>query len=146
LTDSGRYSKKVVQDGVLEKLEKPLKPDSLKPFSSENEAGKGWQLFTSHGLVLISILNNPGRTVKEISLELNLTERAVSLAIADLAAEGYLTKEKLGRRTFYHVNEAHPLKYPVSLYGRGQSPNLTVASLRTENLATHQNRPDETAQ
>ena len=96
-----------------------------------------WQLFTSHGLVLISILNNPGRTVREIGLELNLTDRAVALAIAALVAVGYLVRERVGRRTYYHVNEEHPLKYPVSPYGFSEPPQLTVRALRAENLATH---------
>lgn len=106
--------------------------------ASKTRLPKGWQLFTSHGLVLISILNHPGRTVKEIGLELNLTDRAVALAIADLVAAGYLLREKVGRRTFYKVDEDHPLKYPVSLYAqKSQPPALTVRSLRAENLATH---------
>lgn len=104
------------------------------------QAGKprnSWQLFTSHGLVLISILNNPGRTIREIGLELNLTDRAVALAIADLVADGYLVRERVGRRTFYHVDEDHPLKYPVSPYELREIPLLTVRALRAENLATH---------
>ncbi|MDB5080676.1 MAG: hypothetical protein JWP00_2600 [Chloroflexi bacterium] len=107
-------------------------------------AGKrrnAWQLFTSHGLVLISILNNPGRTIREIGLELNLTDRAVALAIADLVEDGYLVRERIGRRTFYHVNEDHPLRYPVSPYGLEEKPHLTVQALRAENLATHASKP-----
>lgn len=96
-----------------------------------------WQIFTSHGLVLISVLNNPGRTVREIGLELNLTDRAVAIALADLVAEGYMARERVGRRTFYHVNEEHALRYPVSPYGTKDIPFLTVKALRAENLATH---------
>ncbi len=101
------------------------------------KARNGWQLFTSHGLVLISILNKPGQTVREIGLELNLTDRAVALAIADLVKDGYLERRKVGRRTFYQVNEDHALKYPVSPYGFIEPPRLTVRALRAENLATH---------
>lgn len=104
---------------------------------SPGKARNGWQLFTSHGLVLISILNKPGQTVREIGLELNLTDRAVALAIADLVKAGYLARRKLGRRTFYHVNEDHALKYPVSPHGFTEPPYLTVKALRAENLATH---------
>jgi hypothetical protein len=104
---------------------------------SPGKSRNGWQLFTSHGLVLISILNKPGQTVREIGLELNLTDRAVALAIADLVKDGYLERRKVGRRTFYQVNEGHALKYPVSPYGFVESPHLTVKALRAENLATH---------
>ena len=108
-------------------------PLNFSPGKSRNS----WQLFTSHGLVLISILNKPGQTVREIGLELNLTDRAVALAIADLVKDGYLERQKVGRRTFYQVNEDHSLKYPVSLYGLPEPPQLTVKALRAENLATH---------
>lgn len=114
----------------VEKVEEML---MLSPGKTRNE----WQLFTSHGLVLISILNNPGKTVREIGLELNLTDRAVAQAITDLEASGYLKRERIGRRTFYHVNEDHTLHYPVSPYGMAEPPQLTVQSLRAENLATH---------
>src|SRR3954454_10274013 len=107
---------------------------------SPGKARNGWQLFTSHGLVLISILNKPGQTVREIGLELNLTDRAVALAIADLVKDGYLERRKVGRRTFYQVNENHALKYPVSPYGFIEPPHLTVKALRAENLATHANK------
>lgn len=90
---------------------------------------------------MISVLNNPGRTVREIGLELNLTDRAVALAIADLVKGGYLERKKVGRRTFYQVNEDHALKYPVSPYGLTEPPHLTVKALRAENLATHADRP-----
>ncbi|MBN9393125.1 MAG: helix-turn-helix transcriptional regulator [Chloroflexi bacterium] len=124
-------------------------PQSKEPFEGESNgetrhvtfsAGKprnDWQIFTSHGLVLISVLNNPGRTVREIGLELNLTDRAVAIALADLVAEGYMTRERVGRRTFYHVNEEHLLRYPVSPFGIKIKPILTVKALRAENLATH---------
>ncbi len=107
---------------------------------SPGKPRNGWQLFTSHGLVLISILNKPGQTVREIGLELNLTDRAVALAIADLVKDGYLERRKVGRRTFYQVNEEHALKYPVSPYGFAEPPLLTVKALRAENLATHANK------
>jgi hypothetical protein len=57
----------------------------------------------------------------------------------------------VGRRTFYHVKEDHPLKYPVSPYDLTKPPQLTVRALRVENLATHaehliaQERPNEAA-
>lgn len=108
---------------------------------SEGKRRNSWQFFTSHGLVLISVLNNPGKTVREIGLEVNLTDRAVALALADLVADGYLVRERVGRRTYYHVNEDHPLRYPVSPYGSNVKPQLTVKALRAENLATHAPAP-----
>jgi hypothetical protein len=119
-------------------------PVSFRPGKARNS----WQIFTSHGLVLISILNKPGRTIREIGLELNITDRAVALAIADLLAGGYLIRKRVGRRTFYQAVEDHPLKYPVSVDGSTDTPQLSVRALRAENLATHRDhlkRPPEGA-
>lgn len=117
--------------------------EEITPTLSPGKTRNGWQLFTSHGLVLISILNNPGRTVREIGLELNLTDRAVAQAISDLETGGYLQRERIGRRTYYHVNEEHALRYPVSPYGFSEPPQLTVRALRAENLATHAESREE---
>lgn len=95
-----------------------------------------WQLFTSHGLVLISLLNKPGKTIREIGYSLDLTERAVSRAITDLIEEGYVVKTRLGRRCFYRVNEDKVLKFPLGI-GYEDSPHITVKGLKAENLATH---------
>lgn len=111
--------------------------------NSNTSATSKWQLFTSHGLVLISILNNPGRTVREMALELNLTDRAVAQAISDLVNADYLVRERIGRRTYYHVNETQLLKYPVNPYGSGEPPKLIVSALRAENLATHASQSQE---
>lgn len=113
--------------------------DVNSPVFSAGKRRNDWQIFTSHGLVLISILNNPGRTVREIGLELNLTDRSIALALADLVEDGYLVRERIGRRSYYHVNEEHCLRYPVSPFSVRieERPKLTVLALRAENLATH---------
>jgi DNA-binding transcriptional ArsR family regulator len=122
-----------VQTLEASEAEETNKEIVLSPGKSRN----GWQFFTSQGLVLISILNNPGLTVRQIGLKLNLTDRAVTQALTDLENDGYLLRERIGRRTYYHVNENHPLKYPVNPYGFIELPQLTVKSLLAENLATH---------
>jgi hypothetical protein len=103
-----------------------------------------WQFFTSHGLVLISLLNNPGKTVREIGQELDLTDRAIALAISDLIEDGYLVKTRIGRRCFYRVNEDKALRYPQGVGLREENvPLLTVRALRAENLATHADHLDD---
>ncbi len=97
---------------------------------------KDWQFFTSHGLVLISLLNRPGQTIREIGLELALTDRAVTRAIEDLIENGYIVKTKLGRRCFYRVNEEQPLRYPSGTIKQA-IPLITTKALKAENLATH---------
>ena len=62
-----------------------------------------WTLLTGHGRVLVEIARNPGARIRDISPVVGLTERTVQAIVADLAAEGYLTRTRTGRRTQYTV-------------------------------------------
>jgi DNA-binding IclR family transcriptional regulator len=63
-----------------------------------------WTLLTGHGHVLVEIARNPGARIRDISPVVGLTERSVQAIVADLEAEGYLTRTRTGRRVVYTVN------------------------------------------
>jgi DNA-binding MarR family transcriptional regulator len=63
-----------------------------------------WTLLTGHGRVLVEIARNPEARVRDISPVVGLTERSVQAIVADLEAEGYLTRTRTGRRVVYTVN------------------------------------------
>ena len=63
-----------------------------------------WTLLTGHGHVLVEIAHNPDARVRDISPVVGLTERSVQAIVADLEAEGYLTRTRTGRRVVYTVN------------------------------------------
>jgi hypothetical protein len=65
---------------------------------------RGWTLLTGHGHVLVEITRNPTARIRDISTVVGLTERTVQGIVADLEAEGYLTRCRDGRRTRYTVN------------------------------------------
>jgi len=67
-------------------------------------SGSSWTLLTGHGHVLVEIARNPDSRVRDISAVVGLTERTVQAIVADLEAEGYLTRTRTGRRTVYTVN------------------------------------------
>ena len=56
-----------------------------------------WHFITNHGLVLSYIEHNPSHTAREISIEVNITERTTHKIIKDLEDAGYIIKEKKGR-------------------------------------------------
>ena len=64
----------------------------------------GWKFVTNHALVLCQIVQQPRITVREISLTIGITEKAIHGIITDLEADGYVTKKKEGRRLKYRVN------------------------------------------
>jgi len=62
-----------------------------------------WELFSSHGLVLIYFSRYPRARLRDAAEAIGLTERAVQNNIRDLAASGHLIIEKVGRRNRYKV-------------------------------------------
>jgi DNA-binding MarR family transcriptional regulator len=72
--------------------------------SDPGPSGGSWTLLTGHGHVLVEIARNPETRIRDISSAVGLTERTVQAIVADLEAEGYLTRTRNGRRTRYTVN------------------------------------------
>ena len=68
------------------------------------EKRDAWTLLTSHGHVLVEIARNPRARIRDISAAADITERATSAIISDLEAAGYLTRNRVGRRTHYTVH------------------------------------------
>jgi DNA-binding MarR family transcriptional regulator len=64
----------------------------------------GWKFVTNHALVLCQIAQQPRITVRELSLTIGITERAIHRIITDLEAGGYVTKIREGRRLKYRIN------------------------------------------
>jgi len=68
---------------------------------------------TSHGVVLIEVFRTPEATVREISERAGLTERQAHRILGDLVSEGYLVRERVGRRNRYRVNVTQPMRHPA---------------------------------
>jgi biotin operon repressor len=64
----------------------------------------GWKFVTNHALVLCQIAQKPRITIREISLTLGITEKAIHKIITDLETDGYVTKIREGRRLRYRIN------------------------------------------
>ncbi|MDP3879745.1 MAG: helix-turn-helix domain-containing protein [Dehalococcoidales bacterium] len=70
----------------------------------------GWKFLTNHALVLCLIAQQSRITGRDISSTLGITEKATRNIIADLEADGYVTKKKEGRRIKYRINPDLPLR------------------------------------
>lgn len=71
-----------------------------------------WSFLTNHGLVLTYLGRYPDSTGLEIARAVGITERAARKIVADLLAEAYVEREKVGRRNRYRLNTARPLRHP----------------------------------
>ncbi len=72
-----------------------------------------WSFLTNHGLVLTYIGRYPDSTGLEIAQAVGITERAARKIVADLLVEGYIERDKVGRRNRYRLNAHLPLRHPA---------------------------------
>jgi len=71
-----------------------------------------WTFITSHGSVLLEVARTPNATVRELAERAGLTERQAHRVLADLAEEGYIVRERVGRRNRYRVNGTRHMRHP----------------------------------
>jgi DNA-binding MarR family transcriptional regulator len=82
---------------------------------SKGNEGKSsnWTFLTNHAHVLLCLAKSSSMRIRDLALEVGITERAVQRIIAELIDEGYIERIKEGRRNVYELLVDHPLKHPV---------------------------------
>jgi uncharacterized membrane protein len=73
-----------------------------------------WEFLTNHAQVLVCIAGDPGLRLRDIAERVEITERAAHRIVTELAADGYITRERTGRRNHYTVNAHLPIPDPVA--------------------------------
>ena len=68
-----------------------------------------WSFLTKHGRALLCIARDPGVRLRDIAAVLEITERSAYAIVNDLAAAGYVLKQREGRRNRYVVQRHLPL-------------------------------------
>jgi MarR family protein len=74
----------------------------------------GWTFLTNHAQVLVCIARDPGVRLRDIGQRVGITERAAHRIVAELAAAGYITRQRNGRRNQYTINSHLPLPDPIA--------------------------------
>ena len=72
-----------------------------------------WTFLTNHAHVLICVFHDPGMRLRDIAAQVGITERAAQRIIAELVADGYLTRQRDGRRNSYQLYPELPLRHPL---------------------------------
>jgi predicted transcriptional regulator len=73
-----------------------------------------WTFLTNHARVLVCIADDPGVRLREIGERVGITERAAHRIVVELAAAGYITRERNGRRNQYTINTHLPVHDPIA--------------------------------
>jgi DNA-binding MarR family transcriptional regulator len=72
-----------------------------------------WGFLTNHAHVLLCAARDPQSRARDIAEQVGITERATQRILADLIADGYITRTKIGRRNLYKINPQGHLRHPV---------------------------------
>jgi len=68
-----------------------------------------WGFLTNHARALRLIADHPDARLRDLAVELDITERTAYVIVADLTEAGYVLKEKDGRRNRYQIQRHLPL-------------------------------------
>ena len=74
----------------------------------------GFTFFTNYAHILLLIAKTSDVRMRELAQEVGITERAVQRIVEDLAASGYLSVTKEGRRNRYTVQTELPLRHSLT--------------------------------
>ncbi|MFF5805160.1 helix-turn-helix transcriptional regulator [Streptomyces sp. NPDC012746] len=72
-----------------------------------------WTFLTNHARVLVAISKDSGVRLRDVASACELTERTVQSIVADLEADGYLTRSRDGRRNRYEISEGAKFRHPA---------------------------------
>ncbi len=86
------------------KLQKIARPAVVEPV---------WTYMTNHTHVLVCLAADSTLRVRDLALQVGITERAVQRIITDLENAGVLERERDGRRNHYQIREDATLRHPL---------------------------------
>jgi hypothetical protein len=92
----------------------------------------GWSFLTNYAQVILCISHDPGVRLREIGEAVGITERAAHRIVVELAAAGYISRTRNGRRNHYTIESDLPLPDPLA---RGQKVGDLLAILAGPSLA-----------
>ena len=72
-----------------------------------------WDFLTNHAHVLTCVAHDPGIRLREIAAAVGITERGAHRILSELVDEGYVLREREGRRNRYQVVADLPLRHPL---------------------------------
>jgi Winged helix-turn-helix DNA-binding len=81
--------------------------------ASVSAAGSGWDFLTNHAHVLLCVADDPGIRLRDIAAAVGITERGAHKILSELVDEGYVLRERHGRRNQYQVKPELPLRHPL---------------------------------
>ena len=73
-----------------------------------------YQFLTNHAQVLLCVAYDPGIRLRDIAQTVGITERSAHRILSELVDDGYVVRERIGRRNVYTVKPELPLRHPLT--------------------------------
>ncbi len=80
---------------------------------ADEPSGRSWTFLTNHAHVLLAIARTPDLRLRDIADLVGVTERTALQIVDDLERDGYLRRERRGRRNHYAVDDELHLRHPL---------------------------------
>lgn len=80
---------------------------------NKSKSCNNWTFLTNHAHVLLCLAKNSSMRIRDIALEVGITERAVQRIISELTECGYIDIVKEGRCNIYNIHKEKKLKHPI---------------------------------
>ncbi len=103
----------------------------LKMSGMAGTAIKPWRFLSNHAQVLLCISHDPNARLREIALEVEITERAAHRILTDLIEAGYVERVRVGRRNRYLVDPSVAMRHPAQ---HGQEVGALLGLLDVSDL------------
>lgn len=72
-----------------------------------------WDFLTNHAHVLLCVAQDPEMRLRDIAASVGITERGTHKILNELVEDGYVHRERHGRRNRYRVMPELPLRHPL---------------------------------
>jgi DNA-binding MarR family transcriptional regulator len=72
-----------------------------------------WDFLTNHAHVMLCLRRDPTARMRDVAAAVGITERAAQRIVAELEGDGYLTRERDGRRNRYVLHRGRSLRHPL---------------------------------
>jgi hypothetical protein len=110
--------KSAVSDRKRSRNAESARPSKAKPRTFPGgplgAEGAHWTFLTNHSHVLVLLSRNPFLVLREVALQVGITERAVQRIVADLESAGVIEREKIGRQNHYRIRTKQPLRHTLT--------------------------------
>jgi predicted DNA-binding transcriptional regulator len=73
-----------------------------------------YEFLTNHAHVLLCVAHDPGIRLRDIAQTVGITERSAHRIVSELVDDGYVIRERVGRRNVYRVKPELPLRHPLT--------------------------------